>query len=85
MNTLQIVQRLLQEEFELADGQVGTEVKLADLGIDSLSTIEFLFRLEEHFKLDMTEEIAPVETVGDIAAEVDRLSTRKAASGDASK
>lgn len=55
------------------------EAKLADLGIDSLATLEFLFKLEEEFKLDINSDPTPVETVADIAVEVDRLLAAKAA------
>lgn len=82
MTTLQTVQRLLVEEFELAAAQVTPEAKLAELGVDSLATIEFMFRLEEEFKIDLGEDQPVVETVADVAAAVDRLlETRGALAG----
>ena len=79
MSTLATVQEMLVAEFGLTTEQVVAESKLADLGIDSLATLEFLFKLEEAFKLDLNSDPTPVETVGDIAGEVDRLLARKAA------
>ena len=79
MSTLAIVQELLVAEFDLTAEQVAPQAKLADLGIDSLATLEFLFRLEEHFKLDLNSDPTPVESVADIASEVDRLLATKAA------
>jgi acyl carrier protein len=79
MTTLATVQEMLAEEFELKAGQLVPEAKLVDLGIDSLATIEFLFKLEERFKLDLNNDPTPVETVADIAAEIDRLMAKQQA------
>lgn len=73
LNTLQIVQNLLIKEFGLAPEQVHAEAKLAELGVDSLATIEFMFILEETFKLRMPEAPAAVLTVGEIANEIDSM------------
>ena len=77
MTTLETVQEMLMSEYELAREQVQPAAKLADLGVDSLATIEFLFLLEERFKLDLNSDPTPIETVGDIAVEVDRLLAKK--------
>ena len=79
MTTLATVQEMLAEEFELKQDQLVPEAKLADLGIDSLATIEFLFKLEERFKLDLNNDPVPVETIADIAAEIDRLMAKQQA------
>ena len=79
MNTLAKIQTLMVAEFGLAPDQVVPTAKLADLGIDSLATLEFLFKLEEEFKLDLNSDPTPVETVADIASEVDRLLAAKTA------
>ena len=73
MSTLQIVQQLLIEEFGLTQDQIHAEARLDELGVDSLATIEFMFRLEDRFKLPPAERTATVRTVGDIAAQIDRL------------
>ena len=79
MNTLQTVQNLLMKEFGLAPEKVHADAKLAELGIDSLATIEFMFLLEETFKLKMSEAPAAVRTVGDIANEIDALTVQESA------
>ncbi len=73
MNTLTIVQEMLAEKFDLKPEQLVPEAKLVDLGIDSLATIEFLFQLEERFNLSLNDDTTPVETVADIASEIDRM------------
>ena len=79
MSTLTTVQEMLMAEFELTADKVMPEANLASLGIDSLATLEFLFKLEEKFELDLNNDPTPVNTVADIASEVDRLLTQKAA------
>ena len=79
MSTLAKVQEMLVAEFELRAEQVVPDSKLADLGIDSLATLEFLFKLEEEFGLDLNSDPTPVETVSDIASEVDRMLAKKVA------
>lgn len=79
MTTLETVQEMLIAEFDLTAGQVVPGAKLVDLGIDSLATLEFLFKLEDRFKLDLNNDPTPVETVAAIADEVDRLLGQKAA------
>ena len=79
MSTLVTVQEMLMAEFDLKIDQVAPGSKLAELGIDSLATLEFLFKLEEKFALDLNSDPTPVETVGDIAAEVDRMLSLKVA------
>jgi len=72
---------MLVEEFGLPAGQIRPETKLTDLGIDSLATIEFIFLLEDRFKLKFGGDPAAVETVGDIASEVDRLQSELVPAG----
>ena len=76
MNTLQTVQSLLIKEFGLTPDQVHAEAKLEELGVDSLATIEFMFLLEETFKLRMPEAPTAVRTVGDIVKEIDSLNAQ---------
>lgn len=64
---------MLVEEFGLSADQVQPESKLQELGVDSLATVEFMFMLEDRFKLKMSGEPVPIKTVGDIAHEVDQL------------
>ncbi|MBU6467571.1 MAG: acyl carrier protein [Betaproteobacteria bacterium] len=71
MNSLPVIQKMLVEEFGLTEDQVKPESQLDELGVDSLATVEFMFMLEDRFKLKMSGEPVPIKTVGDIAREVD--------------
>lgn len=73
MSSLATIQQLLVDEFGLSAEQVKPDALLEDLGVDSLATIEFMFLIEDKFKLEMPGEPVAVKTVGDIAREVDGL------------
>ena len=79
MNTLQTVQHLLMKEFGLAPEQVHADAKLAELGVDSLAMIEFMFILEETFNLRMPEAPAAIGTVEDISRAIDVLAVQTSA------
>lgn len=78
MNTLSIIQKMLIEEYGLSAQEVDADALLEELGIDSLATIEFMFLLEDKFKILMSGEAVPVRSVGDIAREVDLQIARQA-------
>ncbi|KXW55624.1 phosphopantetheine-binding protein [Ferrovum sp. PN-J185] len=71
MSSLPVIQKMLVEEFGLTPEQVQPDSQLDELGVDSLATVEFMFMLEDRFKLKMSGEPVPIKTVGDIAKEVD--------------
>lgn len=71
MSSLPIIQQMLVEEYGLSAQEVNADALLEDLGVDSLATIEFMFLLEDKFKILMSSEPVAVKTVGDIAREVD--------------
>lgn len=73
MSSLPVIQQMLIEEFGLTDEQVQPEALLEELGIDSLATIEFIFLIEEKFKLELSNEPKTVKTIADIVREVDEL------------
>ncbi len=80
MNPVQNIQELFQQHFSLSADQIGPERCLADLGIDSLSAIEFMFLLEDKFGISLAEERGEFRTVADIENMVVRaLSVRSAA------
>ncbi len=80
MNTLATVQKLIAEELDLAADDLDPARPLEELGIDSLSVIEVMFKLEDTFNIKMPDERVPIRTVQDIADIVDRL-LRESASG----
>jgi acyl carrier protein len=79
MNFLLEVQQLLREQYSLSDEQLRPDQKLADLGIDSLSTIEFMFILEDKFGISLAEHRGQLDTVEDIAKLVEGAMEAKGA------
>ena len=70
--TLETIRQMIAEEFQLDHAIVTADATLESLEIDSLSAIEFMFLLEDRFKIDFPEDKAKIKTVGDIAIELDK-------------
>ena len=77
-DTLSKIQSMLSKEYDLPLEQLGPEQALAELGIDSLTTIEFMFKLEDEFSISLSEERGALITVRDIALLVDAVQQKKA-------
>ena len=85
MDTVEILRNMIIEEFELDADKVQPDTDLTALGIDSLSIIEFLFTVEDKFKVTLpdrrVEDVKDLKTVNtgrtirDLAAELDMLVT----------
>jgi acyl carrier protein len=78
MDTLSQIQSMLSKEYDLPMERLGPDQPLADLGIDSLTTIEFMFKLEDTFSIRLSEERGDLTTVNDIAVLVDTVLKRNA-------
>ena len=72
-DTLTKIQSMLAKEYGLPLEKLGPEQSLVELGIDSLTTIEFMFKLEDEFFISLSEERGDLNTVRDIALLVDAV------------
>jgi acyl carrier protein len=77
-DTLSRIQSMLAKEYGFPIERLGPEQALAELGIDSLTTIEFMFKLEDEFSISLAEERGTLSTVRDIANLVDAVRYKKA-------
>ena len=68
---------LIAEHFGIDAARLAPATPVADLGIDSLSMIEFMFQMEEKFNVQMADSRAPLATVGDVIAEIERALSRQ--------
>ena len=72
-DTLTKVQSIIAEQLGTDAGDVGAEKKFADLGADSLDTVEIMMALEEQFEITLDEEgaekIATVQEAADMIQE----------------
>ncbi len=73
MSSLETIQRMMAEQFELKPEVLGPDAQLESLGVDSLSVIEFMFNIEDEFKIKLPDARVEIKTVQDIANIVDRL------------
>jgi acyl carrier protein len=74
MTTLHILQDILVRDYRLTHEQVSPEAVLITLGLDSLSVLELMFKIEDRFRLKITGD-APTDlvTVSDVVLYIDGL------------
>ena len=78
MNTLATIQKLVADELDVPVNDLDPARPLEELGVDSLSVIEVMFKLEDSFDIKMPDGRFPIRTVQDIADIVDRLVLERA-------
>lgn len=73
MSTLAEIQELIQHKFDVLPSALDPNESLRGHGIDSLTLVEFLFAVEDHFKISMPEKYSDVDTLVALAAAVDEV------------
>lgn len=77
MTTLERLQAILKENYDVAPEALQPDARLDSLGIDSLATIELMFSIEDEFRItipaDQAKSNARLQTVGDLVEFVDSL------------
>lgn len=75
------IQSMLEKQFGFTREQLAPEQVLADLGVESLSMVEFMFELENEFSIDLSSsnELGVPRTVAELAALVEAALATKAA------
>jgi len=68
----QKIKALIAEHFGIDPEKLTPETEIASFGIDSLAMIEFMFQMEEKFNIRMADSRAPLVTVADVVAEIER-------------
>ena len=67
MDTLARIKQLAAKEFSLDPGKLDPAAPLDALGIDSLSFIEFMFKVEEEFGVSVSDEqLKGIKTLADL-------------------
>jgi acyl carrier protein len=79
MSTLQTLQDILVNDYKVPRDHVSPEAILTTVGLDSLSVLELMFTIEDHFKVKIVDD-PPVNlvTVDDVARFIDGLLADKA-------
>jgi acyl carrier protein len=71
MDTLPRIKALAVKEFSIDPSGLDLAASLDQLGIDSLSFIEFMFKVEEEFGVSVSdEELTNIKTLADLERHV---------------
>ena len=77
MNTLDKIRKLIAVELDVEPDTLDPVRPLDELGIDSLTVMECLFKIEDEFKISVSNSSLAVRTLQDIADMVDSLVAAK--------
>ena len=75
-----MTKKIIEMLSEITAETVTIECELECLGIDSLTFVEFIIRLEDEFNIEFSDEMlctSKFKTVADITREVERLKGEK--------
>ena len=71
MDTLERIRELAAKEFSIDPSGIDPNAPLDSLGIDSLSFIEFMFKVEEEFGVSVSDEdLKGIKTLADLERHV---------------
>ena len=73
MSTFDTIREMIIDQFHLESAQITPEATLESLKIDSLSAVDFMFLLEEKYKVEAPMDHIELRTVQDVVNEIDRL------------
>jgi acyl carrier protein len=79
MATLDALRELAERELDVDVAALDPTKPLTELGVDSLTLADFIFRVEDHFHVTIEmQELDPQLTLADFAAKVDAELARQA-------
>jgi len=74
MTTLETLQDILIDEFNLTREQVAPDAELSALGVDSLDLLELMFKIEDRYKLAIRDDVpGDLARVQDVVRFIDGL------------
>ena len=80
MSTLERLKKLFINKFDFNIEELKPETTLELLGLDSLDKIEFMFDIENEFKIKIPDEEFKVTTIQDMVDAIDRFIDEQAPS-----
>ena len=83
MSSLKELQDLIQEKYGLDAAALDPHASMRDKGFDSLALVEFVFAVEDHFKISMPDRDTELDTLAELAAVVDRLLAERSTTAQA--
>jgi acyl carrier protein len=79
METMERLTELFKDKLDVPEGTLLPEATLDSLGLDSLDKIEFLFTLEEEFRIRIDERSKRINTLRDMADLIDVIAAEQQA------
>jgi acyl carrier protein len=73
MTTLERLQKIIVKDFELNPEDLKANASLESLGLDSMSTIDLLFSIEDEFNIQVSREPVELKMIQDVVDYIDRL------------
>ena len=78
MSTLEELQEILVKDYRISRDQVTSGAVLTAMGLDSLSVLELMFKIEDHFQVKITEDTpADLVTDDDVIRYIDGLLAKR--------
>jgi acyl carrier protein len=84
MSTLSQLQAMIQAKYDIDASTIDPNESLREKGLDSLTIVEFVFDVEDHFKISLPDQNDSIETLNGLAQAVDQAIADKAAAQSAS-
>jgi acyl carrier protein len=79
MSSLEQIQDLLQQKFGIDPKTIDVNASVREQSIDSLTLLELIFAIEEHFDITFPEERSDVDTLSGLAEVIDEIKAARAA------
>ena len=77
MSSLNELQDLIHKKYGLEADALDPDKPMTELGLDSLAIAEFLFDVEDHFAIRLTDDEPDVDTLRKLSLLVDRTIAAK--------
>jgi acyl carrier protein len=84
MTTLEELQDLIQKKYGVDPATLNPTASMRESGIDSLTLVEILFSIEDHYGISVPEKYSGVDNLTELAAAVDEIRAEKAAATETS-
>jgi acyl carrier protein len=79
MSSLEELQKLIHEKYGIEPAALNVNASMREHGIDSLTLVEFIFAIEDHFGIRFDDAGSDVDTLSGLAEVIDGIKDRQAA------
>jgi acyl carrier protein len=79
MSSLEELQMLIHEKYGIEPASLDANASMRGHGIDSLTLVEFIFTIEDHFGIRFNDAGSDVDTLAGLAEVIDSIKDGRAA------